>query len=336
MSIDISKDHQRKIFIFFCGFLIFFFSAFKSKYLTSDTFNYALQYIKLDNEPWRFLLQTLISGKGKSPLFYIFSKIFVELGFSVQVWYAVISLLFAFSASYCIYRYSKEPYLSFIMLTSLGYYFFSMTALKQTVSISFVLLSFKFLHERKLLKFIFIILATSLFHTSAVIFLLAYPISRAKVNMKHILAIPVIFLTAPFISRLLSLIWFLVVPEYYYNYSESNTLLTLTGFLIQVTIFIFCYIYKNNLLKEDPKQNIFYNILIIGVFFQILASTAFAEMFRASMYFSIFSIILVPNVISKIRNSRQKVAIYSAILFVFIGYSLYSGEYLRNYIFCWN
>src|SRR5690606_20761151 len=96
----------------------------------------------------------LITGEGKDPFFYFFSKIISLLGANPQIWAAIIALIFGVAVLNLIYKYSPDVYLSIVALISLGYFYFSFTGLRQTLALAMIVISYKYLRNRNSFKFI--------------------------------------------------------------------------------------------------------------------------------------------------------------------------------------
>src|SRR5699024_6474158 len=81
-----------------------------------------------------------------------------------------------------IYNYSNNIWLSLYLLYILRYIFFSMSGLRQAIALVIILYSYKFLCHESIYKFIFIIFIASLFHRSALVFLLAWLGTKLNYN----------------------------------------------------------------------------------------------------------------------------------------------------------
>src|SRR5699024_9401100 len=83
---------------------------------------------------------------------------------------------------------------------SLGYLYFSFTGLRQTLALSIILLSYNYIRERNLLLFIMFVFIASLFHSTALVFLLIYPISHYELGKKDLILIIVMLIVSFFLS----------------------------------------------------------------------------------------------------------------------------------------
>jgi len=316
------------------GLLLFIISSLRHYGFAPDPANYMNQYYSLYNIDLSELWFFFINNEGQDPFFYLISKIVILLGADHQVWFAVIAATFCFSVSKVIYKYSDEAFLSFLILASLSYIFFSLTGLRQTVALSMVLLSYPYLRERKFFPFVIVVVFGSLFHASAIIFLIAYPLANIKIGWHYVAILSIAFFIVNFSSETIRLTiemwgW----TETYIAYADREIALTYSGFIIQLLIFTFCLFYSKGVLKADKKNITLYNLLYLGLLFQ-LNTFVIAEFFRISMYFSIFSIILVPKAIHVEKNSNFKWAVNFAVYGALLAYFVRSGTF-SEYFFYW-
>jgi hypothetical protein len=323
-----SSSKYNKSFVIFAGSLLFLICALRNVEFGPDPIGYVRSYMSLSCISLSELWINFITGAGKDPFFYLFSKVISLFGASYQVWLAIIAAIFCISVSKLIYKYSDEVYLSFIALLSLGYLYFSLTGLRQTLALSMVLLSYKYLRERKLFPFIALVLLGSLFHGSGLIFLIAYPLANMKIGWKQVAGISAALVFAYFFSdHVRKIVAVLGWTESITSYATRETALTISGFIIQLCIFLFCLYYKKGVLKADIKNLSLYNLLFLGLVFQAFA-IIIAEAFRVSMYFSIFGIILIPKAIKAEQDRGIRmilyVFVYSALLLYFVSSGAFS------------
>jgi EpsG family len=322
-----SKLNSKKCYVITAGLLLFIIASFRTIHFGPDVMGYVDRYISLTYESLSLYWNYFISGEGKDPIFYLSSKIISNLNMGYQMWLAILSGIFIFSVSKLIYKHSDEPYISFISLISLGYFFFSLTGLRQTLALSILLLSYDSLRNKKLIKFIIMVIIASLFHSSALVFLIAYPLANMKIGIKHVFGIVGSFIFATFFENAIrDLITIISWSDQLYEYSERSASLTISGFIIQLCIYLFCLLYKKEVLQSDIRNLILYNLLFIGVILQAFA-TVIAEFFRISMYFSIYSIVLIPIAINTIKDNNIKVIVYLFVNMALIVYILWNGDF---------
>ena len=321
-------------FTLLAGGLLFFIAASRSIEFGSDVIGYVKKYDSLVYKDFSIVLNDFLSGNGKDPFFYFFSKVISLTGANYQVWIAILSGIFVFSVSRIIAKESPYPFISFISLLSLGYFYFSLSGLRQTMALSFVILSYPFLKERRLRPFLLTIVIGSLFHSSALIFLLSYPVVKMKIGYKYAIfigaALSASLLFRDFIRQLVGILgWTDTLADYAFR----EVGLSYSGFIIQLTVFIFCLLYKNKVLAKDQANLALYNLLFLGLIFQTFASTI-AEFFRISMYFSVFSVILIPKAISSENDKELRKIVYYLVFCALSAYWLRSNNF-SGFEFFW-
>lgn len=284
----------------------------------------------------------IIEYYADNPGYYAMSKIFADLGISVQIWFAVVAGIYIYAVSRLIYRFSGDPVLSYILFLTIGFYGFSLAGLKQTVAMAFVFISYRYLYDSRYIQFVLFVVFASLFHLSSLVFLFSLAIHFLK-NLRFYYAI----LSALFIiwlftyntvaSRVLNLLDF----EHYISYleMEKESGGTLTMFFIILLIQLVSIIYMKVYAKENMTEaRDIFGMSYLGLLAQLLSLVA-ASAFRVGLYFSLFSVILLPNCVSKERNPKTRLLLKLGIICTFcfnFWYSNRNGSSIVPYVFYWN
>lgn len=193
-------------------------------------------------------------------------------------------------------------------------------------------MAYDFILERKQLKFIAIILLASCFHSSALIFLIAYPLSKMKIGFKQwiaiIVAVASVFIARGKIAGIINAL--LSGMDRYSRYSENATQLSLTGAFILICVYIVSYVFAYPAYKEDDELKMLLNLSVISIAFMTLV-TVVGEFHRISMFFGIYNTVLLPKAWKRYqaRDSRLKAVYLLEINAVFVAYFLLYG--LGNY-----
>lgn len=302
-----------------------------------DLIGYKNTYLKLPSESYLSIISDWLSGESKDGGFYIFAKIFADIGISAELWMHFIGALFAGAFCCFTYKKSKEPFLSIIILL-VFYLSFTFTGLRQTMAMALIYIAYILMSEKKLAKFLICVLLASAFHSSALIFIPAYWIYKMKVGWKNIF-IPVIFLgialIAPDLFR--NAIEFLAWNESLEGYADAEQTLSWAGYIIQLFIYAFCFIFRKSTRIEDENEAVyidgFFNCMMIGLCFQSFAVTV-AEAFRMSYYFSMCSVCAVPNIIFYQKKKKDKKFLYYLVLVCLLAYMMWSRMYF-GYTYFW-
>jgi len=318
---------NRDIFIFIACFGLFLIASFRSPYFGSDTIHYVYKYFSFQYIDFSVFWVNIFNSSIKDPTFYLLGKVISMIGINAQGWLSILSFLFISNVYRLICKYSGEPLLSFVALISLGYFYFTLTGLRQGLAISIILFSFEYLKNRRLILFFVSVSLAALFHSSALIFLIAYPLVCIEARYEYLVGALLAFIVSFFMGDAIRFIvgtigW----TKYLSAYSVSTYSLSYAGFIIQFLVLTFCLIYRKQLSYKNDENIILYNLLFIGLVFQAFSSVI-AEFFRLSMYFSIFSILLIPNAILAEENKKLRVIQYLAIFTALVSYVFWSNQF---------
>lgn len=291
--------HGRKYFCISSGIIYFLLAALRSSQVGGDSFNYRYMFEALAGKS----ISTALAYSEKDPIFYIFLSFLGRFTKNYTVLFTIVAALFGIAVWYYIYRYSDDPVLSVIVLLAFNLYQFSLTGMRQTMAMSFVVFAMIAINEgKKILPYILIIIS-GLFHLSALICLII-PILRhfpIKPKTIRLAAIPLIvcFLLRTNIAQLL----IGLVSERGYGISISQSGYTML--LVIFTLYIMAAVFVNEYADFDENYHIQYWIAIGTVFFETLV-TAQNIFFRVAFYFLIVFVTLVPNVAKRARLESSR------------------------------
>lgn len=292
------------------AFLLFIIAASKSieKSPVDDLINYKNLFYESGVMEYTRIIELGKRGDLKDPVFSVVAKFFNDIGFSVEEWMGFIALLFAVCFCYFVFKNSQNAWLSMVILVTL-HFGFTLTGLRQTMAMAFVYLAFNCILQKKPVKFMVFVAIAVLFHSSAILFLPAYLIAKQKVGFKQFIYIVIVFFVANFSPGIFrNLIETFAWNEQVSEYADRTISLSWSGFIKEFLILIFCLVIRNNNLKKHydlSKIDMLINCLIVSICFLAL-STVVAEAFRLSLYYSIGSAVLVPNVIALEENKNKK------------------------------
>lgn len=280
---------------------------------------------------------------ANNEVFYFFTKLFTFISVNEQVWIFVLAVPFLLMTGVIVYKYSEQPIISFLLFLALRYYTSSFYLLYHCVAMAVLMFSYKYILDRKLVKFIITVLCASLFHKTALVFLIAYPITKLKFGIKqYILIGGVTIASLIFTSYMLRFIQIFQLQDAYTRYFlDERHRMNLTGYLILLALLIFFTyyyrVYKEKNSLQEQQINILYNMVALSLVFMII-STVIGEFHRISMFFGIYNIILLPNVINSISLSKQRQLYYQVIgigLSIFFLLFVVNGSNWVPYRFFW-
>ena len=178
------RGKNRKFYIVFLTAFHMFVCAFRYKFLTGDLMKYNSMFINLATATWG---SEAVLQEGRNSGFMLLMKLVNNLtGGDFQALLIVIAVISYAILGYVIYRYSPAPWMSFLIWNCMGFFLFSLSAIKQALAMTFVMLSFSGIVEKNLKKFLLMMLAAGLIHVPSLVFLPAYWLCQRRVSSRMI------------------------------------------------------------------------------------------------------------------------------------------------------
>lgn len=276
-----------------------------------DTYSYKVNFFdKIEYTSWSTLLDNFykkyvlqVPNMDKDLGYSIFEKIFHTFSSNYQLYLIFIAIIFFVFMGRFIYKYSKNVFLSYILFSCLFYSFYAITGLRQTIATALVVFcGIELINERKMIRFLFLVIIASTIHASAICFLPFYWISQIKINFKSI-AIYWILIILSFIFKNQFFYFFRTLSGYdNYNLLEGASAGTFMFLLLFLALFISIF-YKK--IIDDQIASISLNALFIACFFSSMLLINQSCM-RVIQYYSIFLLLLLPKCQNIIQiNFRQ-------------------------------
>lgn len=246
--------------------------------------------------------------------YVIFNKLISYISNNEQ-WLLFCTALLSIIPIFLIYNtYSENLPFSIIVYMGLTCFLATFSALRQSIAVGICIGSFYFIKNKKIIPFILLVLLATTFHSSALVFLFAYPLYRIKISRTFrwltLLVIPIVFfLRTP--------LFYLLAPLLKENaIVDNNGAITLL--IVFILIYIFCIFFGN---PEEEEQNGFLSLLLMCIICQCFGNIhSYAA--RIAYYYMPFIGLLLPKVC---KNFRGKYSIVTVIIVsIFIVYGLFS------------
>ncbi len=239
-----------------------------------------------------------------------------EVGFFVVVKMASflgnVQYLFVLFAALTVYFLIKvikdhKNYASLIMFVYLFSYFTgTFNIIRQGLSVIMVCYGFKYLINRSFIKYSFMVLLASLFHTTAIIMLPIYFAVQdvnKKITKKQIFIIFLAIVAILNFNTIFSILTSISIFSDYDTYSQAIDSTNLS-FILSLIMLI---VYLSNakvLISEDKKNKVY---LILYIFSVIISFSGYISPFlkRVAMYFSIVDIFIIATLL-KSENVKNK------------------------------
>ncbi|MCM1141033.1 MAG: EpsG family protein [Muribaculum sp.] len=299
----------------------------------NDTYSYVMNFRTLEN----MSAESIFMRWPKDTFFYLAtSRIHPFIFHNYTVWLLIISAIYIIPLSLIVRRYSVNPMLSWICFVFLGMMMFTMAGLRQTVAMGLTMLSFIALIDRKQILFVALLLSAALFHGTALIFVIVYPLVRYKIKFSQKAFIIYVFATIVFMIAGQTVLRYIVDvvsenDERYIGYAQNMFGSTFTYFFQQLLLVVPALYYLKAKF-DDPKIAIFAHLSMIALMFVSLSPTI-AEMFRVSMYFSWANMILFPLAMKE--AAKHGSIVQTAVIAFVIVYLIFINKTLQNPYYFW-
>lgn len=331
----------RKRYIKIVSLILIIQSGLRNVAVGADTYQYYLYFHETRSKTWSEIFYNFISvyklGEGKDPGYSVFEKIISLFTSEYQFLLIVIAILF-FSAlgNFVLKNTAKlsDAMMAFIIYSVLFYAFFSITGHRQTIATAASLYAFEWVKKKKIIPFLLIIVVAATIHKSVLLFVPFYFIAHIK-NTKHfnwaiLLLFPVFMISRNEISN-----YFKVLAGYdEYGINDQAGTFTFTFiFLLLVLVALFR---SSIILKMNKNAKYAFNAFGIALLFLPLTWVNPSAM-RVVQYFSIFMLILIPDIISSFGaiSPNYKRAVQNAIILVLIILFIKSNVNAEPYGFFW-
>lgn len=326
------KINGTKTFVFISTLNWVLLSGLRHISIGADTIAYYHSYKRTILTTWgtlfrNFLEIIFLGSDGKDPGYYIFVKISQLITDNYQVFLIIIAIIFTVPLGFWIYRNSNNPLISFFIYSTLFYSFFSITGIRQTIATAMVvLIGYEFIKERRFWPFLLLTLLAFTIHKSSLSFLPFYFIANKKITKKYLLIIssfiPVIFV---FRNKLMFVLGTLTGYEQFINQYEGAGTWTFTTLLIILTG-LTMWKYKI-IIRNNVQATHYINALFIALVFVPLTFVDPSAM-RVVQYYSIFLILLVPEIIRSFNPKERTIVYYVATSLLIVLFAKNNPQYL--------
>ena len=296
-------------------------SALRGLTIGRDLINYIPRYSTLGSSDWGSLF-TLADRYSFEYGFAVFCKLLYMIdpdpGFFLIVTSVIIGLGF-----YKFSKLSKLPLTTFFIIYSFGLYGSSMNIVRQFLAFSIFVFGIRFLTERKLIKYILVVLLAMSIHTMSILYFLLYCLYIKEFDRKSLIILigisGILAVIGPsFLGAIISRTSFAWYLSGLGKGSGESTLVLLSFILIGA------YIYRKKIFEIDKQDNLCMWGLAIAIVFNSMA-LSFAIFARIMTFFTPFMAILVPDLVYALKKKGTNVYILLGILMIcfYIFYYMY-------------
>lgn len=327
-----STDKKKKIYCTIVAMQWILISGLRHISVGSDTDQYYYLFEKVKSTPWKTLLMQawdyLFHGlEIKDPGYPLLEKIFQIFCGDYQVFLLFIAAVFTISMAVWIYKNSSMPCLSFIIYSALFYAFYSVTGHRQTLATALIVfVGYKYIKEKKLLKFLVIAFIAFMLHKSSLVFIPYYFIAHIRITKPYVITMSGIIAVVAILGKRLygPIALYMGFSEEQVDYAVggAETYALILTFLCFVVLCVYPFIRKR---REDA--NLLCNITFLTLMSSLLIFQNQGFM-RIQQYYSLFIMITIPEVLLSLRKEERTLA-YVAVTVILIAYLIKCHPYYQ-------
>lgn len=343
-SIDLNKfnyEKKRRHYIQFIVFILILLSGLRNVGVGSDTPQYQFIFELVKNDSWGTTFQNLFVKGAKDPFYYFFQKVFQIFTDSFQVYLLFVAIIFMSAFGNFIYRNTTKishALLAFLLYMGNFYGFFSITGIRQTLATAFLLWSFEYIKQRRLIPFAILVVFASLFHISALVFFPLYflaPIKKPKLIFRlSLIGIP--FMLAFRYQVAAFLVTTAGAGDRFSTYLEQQDK---GGSYILTALHVLLGLWALSIIDQvkrvNPKVYNMYNTFALALFLFPLQWVN-PNAGRIAQYFTIIMMVWIPFLLdgASVGNPKKRQILYTITVVAFISLTLFAiGN--DNYKFFW-
>ena len=210
------------------------------------------------------------------------------------------------------YRDEAEiPLLTMVLFATVAPFPMYFSGIKQVIAMAMAIPAWRMAKEKKLIKFILIVLLAIQFHQSAFVMLALYPLYHARITPKWLYvvvpAMALVYLNnAPIFNFIAEFLW--------EDYGAAESTGATTVLILLVAFAVYSFVVPDET-KMEPDVIALRNVLLMTIVLQSFAPIHVLAM-RMNYYFLIFIPVLIPKIASRSKRKLRVISMYSVLAMI--------------------
>lgn len=321
------KGKNRKFFVIVCVIILSFVSAARGDFST-DYNGYEQIYLRFSSYSLGDILQRGYFANPETG--YLVFQHLIRMLFGNVIYIFIISSVIVVYSNIYVLKKNPEILLVVFLFVNGGIYFDSFNLVRQALAVSIVLCGSRYLYERKLTKYLMVILFASTIHISALIMVPFYFLSKISLKKKHLgilfgVLVCVIMLQPYITSYVVRYMWNWYDWEKVGGFSWKNIVSPVAMSVLGAVLYLV------NTKKEMKEKLKIENVQLIAMFFYLgfnVMGLYNRYIGRMSMYFSTYTISFLGFQVS---NSRHKKILRVIVILTWFLYSIAVNDSVPYY-----
>ena len=245
---------------------------------------------------------------------------------------AFLSYFFLFKA---IYDQSISIPLSLLIFFVSSSFFASLNQLRQAIAMPIMLYAYKYVRDKKPLRYLFWCIVASLIHVSSLVYLVVYFVAKVKPSLRRyvitfggcVVALPALHLLMEFLVKYTKYVWY---STSIFNSGSNANNFYLLGFVFQMIILVIMAYYRFASDEQDAVYDGLLNCYFLSVL-TLLFTPVLSQVLRISQCFGYCQVLLIPRMINREKNRTRRIVLYALVI------GLYAAKLIYDtYCLGWN
>lgn len=311
-----------------CFFIILFLAlALRGETVGRDIPGYKYYFEVISRSGWGEIFSLDLE-----PGFILLNKLVSLFTDNFQIFIAVTAAITVFPLCKIYREEIKNAGITAVLFINMSTFVMMFSGIRQAIAITLGVIAFKFVKEKKWIKFLIISAIAMTFHTSAFMLFLMYPVYHYKLKRNSFWLLTSIFAFCLIFNRQIMTVLMFLMPDRY-----SDTSLSYNNAYTMIILFAIFTAYSV-IIPDERKLGAtgrgLRNMLLLSTLLQ-----TFAPVHPLSMRMNYYYIIFIPLMLPKIMNAsedkwKNTVELSKFIMLVFFtAYFFYMSTSPNSYIF---
>lgn len=302
-------------------------AAFRYTPEYADYGNYAVEYIRANRMTWAEVRES------KSPAMFAVSKVANYITDEPQMFFIITGCFIAFVVLRLVLKYSSNIYISVTAFWGLLYWNTSINIVRQYMAVAIIIIAYDIIIKEKLkfidyVKIVLLLMLAALFHNSALLMIFGIFIFRLRIQQTSIGIFKSIIVYV-LLSVLISYGYSFVYNIYGIDDTYGRESASIFGLVVPAFICLSAWLYRREIIARDNRNQYLINASLVTLILTLISVFGMLIVQRLAIYFSIFSILLLPEIFRSLFKKyyfKSQTTIFLAGIMVYYGILNYLGR----------
>lgn len=266
----------------------------------------------------------------------LIQNLFLYFNADFQFLVAFYSFVYTFLVSIGMYKNTKYILLSLLFIVLWNENFItSLSFIRQTTAVAIVFFGFHYFVLNKRLKYVLAVAVATMFHYSALVYVLLLFIPKYIQNKRWLIVLPTVFYILGNMGVFETVIIFILSSSNVYSHFLDRAIFNAEpgsglGYIISYLMFTVLFLSANIRILEDKTHSSLYLFSIVYFCFAAI-SLAVPLISRLTLLFSIYPCLLLPVLIFNTRIKQKRLVLFSVIcVYLILALRYFSQESFQD------